>query len=199
MDLLKWKNKRISSLNAKLQEKMLPKPLTERFGGLATVRGFVTALTRCQRAPSWKLITLPKMTAVSTFAPPLPPKVTLYSSLWISDFIYLSYYPTGETKSAQIEVRVLFSPKVVALNKVTIQTGSGLAAEFTCVVTGQPEPKVSWYKGTEVLRLNDRIITANAGSKHILTINRYANSIKYQGPRPKTMFTMTFPGWDLMT
>ena len=53
-----------------------------------------------------------------------------------------------------------------------MQTGRGLIAELTCLIIGEPQPRVSWYKGNEAVMLNDRIKTENAGNRHILLINR---------------------------
>ena len=52
--------------------------------------------------------------------------------------------------SGQIQIQVSFSPKIISLQKSSIKTGLGLIAEITCTVTGEPKPKVTWYKGDEV-------------------------------------------------
>ena len=53
--------------------------------------------------------------------------------------------------SGQIQIQVSFSPKIITLQKSSIKTGQGLIAEITCTVTGEPKPKVTWYKGDEVI------------------------------------------------
>ena len=53
-----------------------------------------------------------------------------------------------------------------------MQTGRGLIAELTCLIIGEPQPRVSWYKGNEALALDDRIKIENAGNRHILLVNR---------------------------
>ena len=53
--------------------------------------------------------------------------------------------------SGQIQIQVSFSPKIISLQKSSIKTGQGLIAEITCTVTGEPKPKVTWYKGDEVI------------------------------------------------
>ena len=45
-------------------------------------------------------------------------------------------------------------------------------AELTCLIIGEPQPRVSWYKGNEALALDDRIKIENAGNRHILLVNR---------------------------
>ena len=44
--------------------------------------------------------------------------------------------------------------------------------ELTCLINGEPEPKVTWYKGNEVVILDERVKTETAGNRHILLINR---------------------------
>lgn len=53
-----------------------------------------------------------------------------------------------------------------------MQTGRGLVGELTCLSIGEPDPKVTWYKGNEVVQLDDRKTSENAGNRHILLINR---------------------------
>ena len=55
--------------------------------------------------------------------------------------------------SGQIQIQVSFSPKIISLQKSSIKTGQGLIAEITCTVTGEPKPKVTWYKGDELIIL----------------------------------------------
>ena len=52
--------------------------------------------------------------------------------------------------SGQIQIEVSFAPKIVSLQKMAIKTGQGLVAEIVCTVTGEPTPKVTWYKGDDV-------------------------------------------------
>ena len=75
-------------------------------------------------------------------------------------------------KSTNVDVIVQFRPSIVSLTKQTLQTGRGLVGELTCLINGEPEPRVTWYKGNEVVTLDDRIRTQNAGNRHILIINR---------------------------
>ncbi len=58
----------------------------------------------------------------------------------------------------------------MSLKKQTLQTGRGLVAELTCLINGEPQPRVTWYKGNEVVRLDDRISADSAGNRHILLI-----------------------------
>ena len=61
---------------------------------------------------------------------------------------------SGELVSGQIQIQVSFPPKIISLQKSAIKTGKGLVAEIVCTVTGEPMPKVTWYKGDEVRRHN---------------------------------------------
>ena len=79
---------------------------------------------------------------------------------------------SGETKSTHLEVIVQFRPAIISLTKSSYKTGRGLAGELTCLINGEPEPKVTWYKGNEVVHLDDRITSEHAGNRHILLISR---------------------------
>ena len=52
--------------------------------------------------------------------------------------------------SGQIQIEVSFAPKIISLQRMAIKTGQGLIAEIVCTVTGEPIPKVTWYKGDDV-------------------------------------------------
>ena len=39
---------------------------------------------------------------------------------------------------------------MVSVEKSTLRTNKGLVVEISCIVTGEPLPRVSWYKGDEV-------------------------------------------------
>ena len=79
---------------------------------------------------------------------------------------------SGESKSTHLEVIVQFRPAIISLTKSSYKTGRGLAGELTCLINGEPEPKVTWYKGNEVVHLDDRITSEHAGNRHILLISR---------------------------
>ena len=89
-----------------------------------------------------------------------------HSKITMSDVI------SGETKSTHLEVIVQFRPAIISLTKSSYKTGRGLAGELTCLINGEPEPKVTWYKGNEVVHLDDRITSEHAGNRHILLISR---------------------------
>ena len=86
--------------------------------------------------------------------------------------ITMSNVISGETKSTHLEVIVQFRPAIISLTKSSYKTGRGLAGELTCLINGEPEPKVTWYKGNEVVHLDDRITSEHAGNRHILLISR---------------------------
>ena len=54
--------------------------------------------------------------------------------------------------SGQIQIEVSFPPNIVSLQKSSVKTGQGIVAEIVCTVTGEPAPKVTWYKGDEVCK-----------------------------------------------
>jgi len=79
--------------------------------------------------------------------------------------------PDGATKTASIQVQVLFPPEILSIHKSTLQSGKGFEAEITCVVNGEPRPRVIWYKGGEVITLTGRMEAQRAGTKQILLIH----------------------------
>ena len=107
---------------------------------------------------------LPKLMLDSTFVLPRLELVKDISSIFgyvVTLFIVIKYHQlkiikfivqsTGDLVSGQIQIQVSFSPKIISLQKSSIKTGQGLIAEITCTVTGEPKPKVTWYKGDEVI------------------------------------------------
>ena len=85
---------------------------------------------------------------------------------------------TGDLVSGQIQIQISFSPKIISLQKSSIKTGQGLIAEITCTVTGEPKPKVTWYKGDEVI-ITIRMVFMYFYSriKYSILINRNAQFI----------------------
>ena len=60
------------------------------------------------------------------------------------------FFFLGELVSGQIQIEVSFAPKIISLQKMAIKTGQGLISEIVCTVTGEPIPKITWYKGDDV-------------------------------------------------
>jgi len=91
------------------------------------------------------------------------------------------YYCTAQgqdrtTKTASIQVQVLFPPKIKSIEKNSLQSGKGSEAELTCLVTGEPRPRVIWYKEGGVIKLTDRIEAQRAGTRHVLVIHNLQES-----------------------
>ena len=86
--------------------------------------------------------------------------------------------PGGQTKTASIQVKVLFPTSILSLEKNVLQSGRGFETELTCVVTGEPRPRVMWYKDGQVLNItrHSRLQYQQAGSKHILVIQNTQGS-----------------------
>lgn len=60
----------------------------------------------------------------------------------------------GDRKTASIHVIIQFAPKILKMEKSVFRSGSGLALEISCSTAGEPETKVTWYKGDEVIMQN---------------------------------------------
>ena len=74
--------------------------------------------------------------------------------------------------------QVLFPSEILSLEKNTLQSGRGFETEVTCVVTGEPQPRVIWYKDGQILNITSHSRTEyqTAGSKHILIIHNTQGS-----------------------
>ena len=72
-------------------------------------------------------------------------------------------YILGESKSTNIDVIVQFRPSIKSITKSIIQTGRGLQGEINCLTLGEPQPKVTWYKGKKFLFFN---IFSECGTKN---------------------------------
>ena len=77
-----------------------------------------------------------------------------------------------------ISLQVQFPSEILSLEKNTLQTGRGFETEITCVVTGEPQPRVMWYKDGQILNITSHSRTEyqRAGSKHILIIHNTQGS-----------------------
>ena len=75
-------------------------------------------------------------------------------------------------------LQVLFPTSILSLEKNVLQTGRGFETELTCVVTGEPRPRVMWYRDGQVLNITEhtRLQYQQAGSKHILIIQNTQGS-----------------------
>ena len=77
------------------------------------------------------------------------------------------------------------------MEKNSLQSGKGSEAEITCVVTGEPRPRVIWYKEGEVIKLtglwmllklfnslfsSGRVEAQRAGTRHVLVIHNLQES-----------------------
>ena len=74
--------------------------------------------------------------------------------------------------------QVLFPAEILSAEKHTLQSGRGFETELTCVVAGEPRPRVMWYKDGNILNITSSSRTEYqvAGSKHILVIHNTQGS-----------------------
>ena len=71
----------------------------------------------------------------------------------------------------------MYRPRIAAIEKATIRSGTGLNMEISCVIHGHPRPKVTWYKDEEVLFPDERVNVSSAGTRHQVTIVRIRPSV----------------------
>lgn len=83
----------------------------------------------------------------------------------------------GETRTASLQVIVMYRPRIATIEKATIRSGTGLNMEISCVIHGHPEPKVTWYKDEEVMFPDERVNVTAGGTRHQVTIVRVRPSV----------------------
>ncbi|CAB4066111.1 TTN [Lepeophtheirus salmonis] len=86
-------------------------------------------------------------------------------------YCYAKKEDGDKSATSSFMVKILFAPKILSLDQSTFRTGEGYSLEMTCTVVSQPNSKVTWYKGNEVVKLDKRVQTQTAGSRHVLIIN----------------------------
>ncbi|CAO1390750.1 unnamed protein product [Diamesa hyperborea] len=77
----------------------------------------------------------------------------------------------GQTASSQIALHVLYPPEIVVDNPI-VYSGEGQEAALNCVVHGETQPEVAWFKDTMQIDQTERHTMENHGTRHTLTIRR---------------------------
>lgn len=76
----------------------------------------------------------------------------------------------GDRAEAQIHLKVLYKPEVVA-EEQTVFTGVGHQAVLVCEVHASPHAEVVWYRGTLVLEPDNRMYREDVGTRRSLVIH----------------------------
>ncbi|XP_023341591.1 lachesin isoform X2 [Eurytemora carolleeae] len=76
----------------------------------------------------------------------------------------------GHSAEAEINLQVLYPPEIeLSTNKV--HSGESKEAHLTCIVKGNPNPTVRWYKETSLLSESSSVSFANSNDRHTLILS----------------------------
>lgn len=77
----------------------------------------------------------------------------------------------GIDATKQITVHVLYPPEISVENPI-VHTAEGFEAHLVCMVYGENQPEVFWYRDTMQLDTTERLIMESRGSRHTLVIRK---------------------------
>ncbi|KAH8292270.1 hypothetical protein KR054_007975 [Drosophila jambulina] len=77
----------------------------------------------------------------------------------------------GQPASSQVVLHVLFSPEI-SVERPVVFSGEGHEATLVCIVHGETQPEVIWFKDTMQLDTTERHIMETRGSRHTLIIRK---------------------------
>ncbi|XP_002042971.2 leucine-rich repeats and immunoglobulin-like domains protein 1 isoform X1 [Drosophila sechellia] len=77
----------------------------------------------------------------------------------------------GQPASSQVVLHVLFSPEI-SVERSVVFSGEGHEATLVCIVHGETQPEVIWFKDTMQLDTTERHIMETRGSRHTLIIRK---------------------------
>ncbi|XP_044727182.1 limbic system-associated membrane protein [Chrysoperla carnea] len=77
----------------------------------------------------------------------------------------------GQPAINQINVHVLYPPEIT-VERPMVYSGEGLEAHLVCIVYGETQPEVHWYRDTMLLDTTERRIMETRGSRHTLVIRK---------------------------
>ncbi|XP_026467218.1 limbic system-associated membrane protein-like isoform X2 [Ctenocephalides felis] len=81
----------------------------------------------------------------------------------------------GQPVTQQIVLHVLYPPEIVVERQI-VYSGEGQEAQLVCIVYGEAQPEVLWYRDTLLLDTTERRITETRGAKHTLFIRKVQSS-----------------------
>ncbi|XP_050316135.1 limbic system-associated membrane protein-like isoform X2 [Anthonomus grandis grandis] len=77
----------------------------------------------------------------------------------------------GEEVKEQIYLHVLYPPEIT-VERPVVYSGEGMEAQLVCIVHGESQPEVLWYRDTMQLDTTERRIMESRGSRHTLVIRK---------------------------
>ncbi|XP_076262740.1 limbic system-associated membrane protein-like isoform X2 [Rhynchophorus ferrugineus] len=77
----------------------------------------------------------------------------------------------GNDVKDQILLHVLYPPEIT-VERPVVYSGEGLEAQLVCLVHGENQPEVLWYRDTMQLDTTERRIMESRGSRHTLVIRK---------------------------
>ncbi|XP_063709966.1 neural cell adhesion molecule 2-like [Culicoides brevitarsis] len=77
----------------------------------------------------------------------------------------------GQTASSQINLHVLYPPEINVESPV-VYSGEGQEAVLVCIVHGESQPEVTWYKDTMQIDQTERYTLESRGARNTLLIRR---------------------------
>ncbi|XP_030755972.1 limbic system-associated membrane protein-like isoform X2 [Sitophilus oryzae] len=77
----------------------------------------------------------------------------------------------GDDVKEQIFLHVLYPPEIT-VERPVVYSGEGLEAQLVCIVHGESQPEVLWYRDTMQLDTTERRIMESRGSRHTLVIRK---------------------------
>ncbi|KYB28717.1 limbic system-associated membrane protein isoform X1 [Tribolium castaneum] len=81
----------------------------------------------------------------------------------------------GQDVTQDINLHVLYPPEI-SVEKPLVHSGEGQEAQLVCIVHGENQPEVLWYRDTMQLDTTERRIMESRGSRHTLLIRKVHRS-----------------------
>ncbi|CAH1130026.1 unnamed protein product [Ceutorhynchus assimilis] len=77
----------------------------------------------------------------------------------------------GEDVKQQIFLHVLYPPEI-SVERPVVYSGEGMEAQLVCIVHGESQPEVLWYRDTMQLDTTELKLMESRGSRHTLVIRK---------------------------
>lgn len=81
----------------------------------------------------------------------------------------------GDDVAEQIVLHVLYPPEI-SVERPVVHSAEGFEAQLVCIVHGESQPEVLWYRDTMQLDTTERRIMESRGSRHTLVIRKVHRS-----------------------